>query len=61
MGTVESLGEYPRHGGFTDAAWPDEEIGISDAISFYGIAQSFYNMLLTDDIIESHRTIFQWQ
>jgi hypothetical protein len=58
---VERLGEYARHRGLADAARADEQIGIGDAIGLYRVAESFDDMLLTDDIIKSHRTVFQRQ
>jgi len=55
---VESFGEDAGGGGFSGAAWPDEEVGVSEAVLMDGVFEGLDNGILSEDVIEGFGAVF---
>ncbi len=55
---VQRLGKDPGHRCFADAAHARKNIGLGDAVIFYGVLKSLHNWLLADHLLESLRPVF---
>jgi len=61
LGTVQRLGEDAGDGGLTDAARPDEQIGVGEAVLSNGVLERGGYVLLTHHLLELLRAPFARQ
>jgi hypothetical protein len=55
---IESLCQDSGDGGFSNTAWPKEDIGMTDLLLFKGVLKSVDCQLLVDYIFELLRSVF---